>query len=495
MSGPVIINLLWQSERDFHEFSRKFQDKEYVIVSNQTPPDLRIFDASGYSDFEAAQLEFTTINVPSLVVSKDQDEEQWLEFISLNDSVCRISDFEKMFSLHVIRNVIRKKEWSQIFRRSIMDSLTGLLPRNELMRRIDIELTIAEPDTPLALLLIDLDHFKRINDLFGHTAGDAVLRSVSRIIRDCIKKDDAAYRFGGEEFAVIVRMNLTQAQALAEFIRKEISLYDYSSIAPELKLTASIGVAVNSNNDERELFIHDADIALYSAKAEGRNRVCTSERNGPFQDIEPGEAAITDFENRIRVLTERLTSVLSAKSRQIISHLQQEADFDGLTGLYNRRYFDRRIAREFERIRPDGGMLSLIFIDIDHFGQVNKTYGFPTGDMALQEVSRVLKSSIRSVDWPARYGGEELCVVLPGTDETAACEVAERIWRAARTATLTAYDGRSFHLTISVGVAELCSDDRILLDFIQRTSDRTRYAKEHGRDQICCCDRAPGRGL
>ena len=202
-------------------------------------------------------------------------------------------------------------------------------------------------------------------------------------------------------------------------------------------------------------------------------------------DIDSTEASILDFENRIRVMTDRLTSMLSSRTRELVTQLQKEADYDGLTGLFNRRYFDRRMAREFNNARSNNTPLSLIFIDVDHFGKVNKTYGFPTGDRTLQMVSQKIKDNIRVIDWAGRYGGEEFCVILPGTRKAEAVDVAERIWKALGTAQAQAYDGSNFSVTLSAGVAELEDSDATLLDFIQRTSDCTRYAKKNGRNQVC----------
>jgi two-component system cell cycle response regulator len=240
---------------------------------------------------------------------------------------------------------------------------------------------------------------------------------------------------------------------------------------------------------DSETLIGEADRALYAAKAAGRNRV---ELAGEISaDLDPAEALIKDFENRIRVLSERLTSMLSSRSRELVSRLAKEADQDGLTALFNRGYFDRRMSREFEKVQGGSGKLALIFLDIDHFGKVNKTYGWPTGDRALQQVAEVLRNSVRTVDWTARYGGEELCAVLPDTDEETACEVARRIWREVAAQPVQAYDGREVRLSISVGVAQYDPErDGAVLDFIQRTSERTRFAKEHGRNQVCCSDTA-----
>jgi diguanylate cyclase (GGDEF)-like protein len=197
---------------------------------------------------------------------------------------------------------------------------------------------------------------------------------------------------------------------------------------------------------------------------------------------------IQDFENRIRVLTERLTSALTARSRKIVTQYKREAEFDGLTGLHIRRYFDKRIRRDVETARKKDRALSLIFIDLDDFGQVNKEYGFPTGDQTLRLVASTILESIRDTDWAARYGGEELCIVLPDTDEKNALKIAERVWKRIKKEKISTDDNREFFVTASLGVAELLPSDIDAGDFIQRTSDRTRTAKKNGKDRICIDD-------
>jgi diguanylate cyclase (GGDEF)-like protein len=297
-----------------------------------------------------------------------------------------------------------------------------------------------------------------------------------------------AYRVGGEEFAVVARMNRTQAKAFAEFIRGEIEEAEFIYAEERIAVTASIGVALNPGDLEEEQVLYRADIVLYQAKALGRNRVVEYSEYYDEVEHEGSDPEIRDFDNRIRVLTERLSSVLAAKSRQMMTQYKREAEFDGLTGLFIRRYFDRRMNREFEKAVEHGRPLSLVFIDIDHFGRVNKTYGFPTGDKALQMVTAGIKRSIRTVDWAARYGGEEFCVVLPDTPEEDAVKIARRIWEEVGRERIYAFDGRAFSLTLSIGVAQVDSSDTDLETFLQRTSDRTRFAKQNGRNQVCCDD-------
>ena len=115
--------------------------------------------------------------------------------------------------------------------------------------------------------------------------------------------------------------------------------------------------------------------------------------------------------------------------------VERQAVTDELTGLFNRRRFQEAMATEVERARRFQQPLGLVLLDIDNFKRVNDTYGHQQGDLVLREVARVLRESSREIDEPARYGGEELAVVLPGTDLDGAYNLAERVRRGSRRST------------------------------------------------------------
>lgn len=482
----ISIRLQWDSDRSLPKSEIEYNGHYFALEIVEGEADIRVFDATRWENFDEAKSRYTVASKPTMVICRDQDEAQWLSELPPDQGFCRESRFEGQFAHLVVRLSARNHEWKKLMRRSLADPLTGVLPRSEWDRRLGLEIVTVSEDDPLALLLLDLDHFKNVNDEYGHTAGDKVLKTVGGILNGSLSGEPNVYRVAGEEFALLVRMNRTQAVALGDFIRKEVEEHPFAVRDTTIRVTASIGIAINSGQRNKEQFITEADTALYQAKALGRNRVVEYDSFSAQVVENSGDPAIKDFENRIRVLTERLTGSLTQKSRQMVSLYKREADHDGLTGLYVRRYFDKRMPREFEAARNKVRPLSLIFLDIDHFGQVNKTHGFPTGDHALQRVAEVIKNSVRDVDWAARYGGEEFCVILPDTDENHACEIAERIWEGIGDMELTAFDGTTFRLTASLGISELAPEDRRIKDFIQRTGDRTLYAKEHGRNQLCC---------
>lgn len=160
----------------------------------------------------------------------------------------------------------------------ITDALTGLYNRRHFLSALDQELERTErTQIATALMMIDLDHFKSINDTWGHQAGDEVLRQTARIIRDSTRRLDIQCRYGGEEFVVILPSTERRlAVQVAERLRENIEFSRVMAGGREIRVTASIGMAFHSaeNPCDAQRLIALADECLYEAKHSGRNRVC-----------------------------------------------------------------------------------------------------------------------------------------------------------------------------------------------------------------------------
>jgi len=152
---------------------------------------------------------------------------------------------------------------------AITDPLTGLRTRRYLLEAM---VRHAGPGT--GLVLLDLDHFKRVNDSYGHAAGDAVLREVGRRLRHAVRHGDVVARHGGEEFAVLLpRIRVEEVTGIAERIRQDLASVPIAAGEELLVVTASLGVAVGRVDQSIDDFFAEADRALYAAKESGRNRV------------------------------------------------------------------------------------------------------------------------------------------------------------------------------------------------------------------------------
>jgi diguanylate cyclase (GGDEF)-like protein len=166
------------------------------------------------------------------------------------------------------------------------DGLTGLFNRRRWVQIADAEVKhAAAAGVPVALLLLDIDHFKRVNDLYGHGSGDAVLQAIARVCRDTLRPTDIPARWGGEEFVVLLSgVGAESAMPIAEQLRAAIEGSVVRCGEHRVPVTASIGVISSETQDvghDLERLLHLADAAMYLAKQEGRNRVATAPVDGP----------------------------------------------------------------------------------------------------------------------------------------------------------------------------------------------------------------------
>ena len=158
------------------------------------------------------------------------------------------------------------------------DTLTGVWNRAHLQEVARQEMIRQQRyGHSVSLVMADIDYFKKINDSFGHAAGDEVLKEFCRIVQDCIRSSDAFGRWGGEEFLLVLPSSaLSSAAELAERIRSQLANHEFPDVR---KITASFGVAVYQQDETWEHWLHRADMALYLAKAAGRNRVEIEDKN------------------------------------------------------------------------------------------------------------------------------------------------------------------------------------------------------------------------
>jgi diguanylate cyclase len=170
------------------------------------------------------------------------------------------------------------QELEQLRREVATDTLTGVMNRGTFERALpDAILQAREGSTALCLAMLDIDHFKRVNDLYGHLIGDKVLRLIAELLRASVKGRDTVARYGGEEFVLILpETGLDGARALAESVRRTVErsqLKRTDTNEPIGVVTVSLGVARYREGETPEALLHRCDLALYQAKNSGRNRV------------------------------------------------------------------------------------------------------------------------------------------------------------------------------------------------------------------------------
>ena len=194
------------------------------------------------------------------------------------------------------------------------------------------------------------------------------------------------------------------------------------------------------------------------------------------------ESRIMDLINDVQDpgLKERFSEIsklFSAKKK----NLSDLAYYDTLTGLFNRHSFDKTLRKEWRRRHRYKRPLSMIMIDIDHFKQVNDTHGHQKGDSVLRTVGGIIHDNIRSSDYPCRYGGEEMAVILPETTLNSAIITAEKLRRIIEK---QVEEIEGFVVTVSMGVSSCMSDMKDPCDIVERADKALYMAKDAGRNRV-----------
>lgn len=180
------------------------------------------------------------------------------------------------------------KLYQAALKSALRDELTDFGNKRALAASLhrEAELSIRH-NTPLSIIMLDIDHFKSINDIYGHLAGDSILKDLAATIKKCARQSDLCFRFGGEEFLMILdSTDSQQALMVAERVRKTVADFTYLYNGKIIPLTISLGAATFEPKETLESFQSRADCALYEAKTQGRNRVVSSELKNTVQTLD-----------------------------------------------------------------------------------------------------------------------------------------------------------------------------------------------------------------
>ena len=233
-------------------------------------------DAFRYHDNLAANADHPMVN------------EEWITFavgdqrmlVETTKVAMRGSNGELIGVLGIARDITeRKRLEAELLEMATTDFLTGLSNRRHFIARMEEELArLNRNEQPVAALMLDIDHFKRINDRYGHASGDAVLRQFADVIRDELRAVDSAGRVGGEEFAILLSgTDLSGAETFAERLRAKVARTPIAHGEHRIPVTVSIGITVLTAQDaDTSDVLHRADAALYAAKQAGRDRVAVA---------------------------------------------------------------------------------------------------------------------------------------------------------------------------------------------------------------------------
>jgi len=180
----------------------------------------------------------------------------------------------------------------------------------------------------------------------------------------------------------------------------------------------------------------------------------------------------------IKIFASQVT--LAIINKTYLEKIYQTAITEDLTGLYNQGYFYKRLEEEISRARRFKHSLSLVFIDLDDLKKVNDSFGHLAGDKVLKRVSKIVQESIRKIDIPARYGGDEIVTVLPETDASSARILAERI----RKKVEDAFAQTDTPVTISIGIATYPEDASQKIDLLRKADLAMYKAKQKGKNRL-----------
>lgn len=297
---------------------------------------------------------------------------------------------------------------------------------------------------------------------------------------------------GGNEHTKIIGLQ----DILAEDKKSSRSAYliviSGRSVGRMYKLSASGSETSIGRTPDADVFIDDEGVSRRHAKIaydSGSVRLIDlGSTNGTFANGQKVDTRLLKDGDRIQIGS---TTILKFSyqddiEEQFQKQLYDSATRDGLTGCFNKKHFAERLRTEFSFSARHHTFLTLILFDIDHFKNVNDTYGHLAGDEVLRRLSAVVHKQLRTEDTFARYGGEEFAVILRETDDERGFIIAERIRRAVETESFE-YDGQVLPVTISLGVATLHGNNYPSVREMVQTADEFLYkAKRGGRNRSEC---------
>ncbi|RIK73039.1 MAG: hypothetical protein DCC67_18390 [Planctomycetota bacterium] len=313
---------------------------------------------------------------------------------------------------------------------------------------------------PFSLVLLDVDHFKRFNDVHGHQAGDEVLRSVGKTLTRTVSSGDLACRYGGEELAVVLASaSADEAKIAAERIRRAIETLAVTYEGEVLHVTASIGMATHSADEEPARLTRRADEAVYAAKKDGRN--CTYWHNG---------------DHCVRVTptaTEALGRALPA-----IAGGQAE----GRAGVVSRAAFSDELGRRIAESHRFGYPLTLLCFRVKDFAKLQLTYGNAIGAMLMDALAAFIQSALREMDLLGKLDDSELIVLLSGCTDSAARIVGQRVKTSISLCPIP-LGSRQIRLELDMGAATVQPDDNAAAAIASARGDMEAAARAENPEQ------------
>lgn len=380
------------------------------------------------------------------------------------------------------------------------DTLTGVLNRRGFMESFGAKFGHAQSrEMTLCCLIIDIDHFKRVNDTYGHAVGDQVIRYVSELLDTESPEDSVVGRLGGEEFGVLLAgMDIKEALACSEQIRLRMSAGQPSDEHPDLRVKVSIGaVQFDESVQDTGDMLNRADVALYHSKQTGRNRstrwdesmgmnVATAEESTRGDRRTDGSRAPTVLdENQENQRLKQKVQSLESLINKIRHHSERTDQIDAETGLMNRRAFLNRIERQIAEGDHPGYLTSVASIHVETIERIHEALGDSAAEGFVRRFADDLANSVetevaedskgkssRVTAIVSRIGTSEFAIGISGVRSTNAMRRRMKaiLMRLSKTIVL---DDRSFVLTYSIGIS-ICPTDARSADELIRHARAAR---------------------
>ena len=417
----------------------------------------------------------TLVNIGNVYFELAQYDAALEKFLTLLESPL-LTDKDKHTRALVLDNIARVYSKLNAYDKALSYAQQSLT----LMRQLGDKLGAGYTLDDLGGIYLHLGFMQEASDCFNESL------QVKKEVGDqkgeaetCIHLGDLYIQQGQAESALdVLHEGLTKAQragARAEVYRA------HQALAKAYKLNRQFREACVHLEQfatvKDEVFNEMSDLRLYGARA--RFEVEQAEQDKEIYRLKNVELA--EVIDELNALTESLQQANQEKS-ELLELLERQANEDGLTGLYNRRYLDLQLENEFARARRSGHPLSVAVFDIDNFKQVNDTFSHQVGDEVLKQVSHLLTENVRQIDTVARYGGEELVIIFPETTAEEAVAVCDRI-RAAVEGYPWAQINSDLRVTVSTGVSsdlDVPNHEKL----VGKADDKLYEAKHNGKNQV-----------
>lgn len=252
------------------------QGEEFSLVWPKACNDERVFDVLKQLDNDYGYILTNDDKIGAFPLVTEDEITGCIVARSMIEKLSkRDIDYLEQLTRQAAATINRANTYSTILQYATLDALTNLNNRRQFETRLGQEISITKrQNNPLCAMMIDIDFFKKVNDTYGHAAGDEVLRTVASIIKEQLRESDIPARYGGEEFAVLLPFTkIEEAQIVGERLRKAVESHPVNVEGVEIAVTISMGLAEYNREETGEELFERADKALYEAKKNGRNQV------------------------------------------------------------------------------------------------------------------------------------------------------------------------------------------------------------------------------